>query len=218
MSRYLLFDLDGTLTESGEGIIRSVQYALEKMGKPEPDVQKLRSFIGPPLISQFMSFSGMTREEAGQAVQFYRERYSTTGIFENRPYPGIPEMLQALTGRGHVLTVASSKPEHYVRQILEHFGLTPFFREIVGAPMDEKRTEKADVIEEALKRLGLSGQRDRAIMVGDKEHDVLGARRAGIPCVAVAYGYGSEEELRQAEPWRLVSSVAELGEYLLSLN
>lgn len=218
MSRYLLFDLDGTLTESGEGIIRSVQYALEKMGKPEPDVQKLRSFIGPPLIPQFMSFSGMTREEAGQAVQFYRERYSTTGIFENRPYPGIPEMLQALTGRGHVLSVASSKPEHYVRQILEHFGLIPFFREIVGATMDEKRTEKADVIEEALKRLGLSGQRDRAIMVGDKEHDVLGARRAGIPCVAVAYGYGSEEELRQAEPWRTVSSVAELGEYLLSLN
>ena len=110
MSRYLLFDLDGTLTESGEGIIRSVQYALEKMGKPETDVQKLRSFIGPPLIPQFMSFSGMTREEAGQAVQFYRERYSTTGVFENRPYPGIPEMLQTLTDRGYVLSVASSKP------------------------------------------------------------------------------------------------------------
>ena len=218
MSRYLLFDLDGTLTESGEGIIRSVQYALEKMGKPETDVQKLRSFIGPPLIPQFMSFSGMTREEAGQAVQFYRERYSTTGVFENRPYPGIPEMLQTLTDRGYVLSVASSKPEHYVRQILEHFGLTPFFHEIVGANMDEKRTEKADVIEEALKRLGLSDQRDRAIMVGDKEHDVLGAQKAGIPCVAVTYGYGSEKELGQVSPWRLVSSVAELGEYLLSLN
>ena len=199
MSRYLLFDLDGTLTESGEGIIRSVQYALEKMGKPETDVQKLRSFIGPPLIPQFMSFSGMTREEAGQAVQFYRE-------------------LQTLTDRGYVLSVASSKPEHYVRQILEHFGLTPFFHEIVGATMDEKRTEKADVIEEALKRLGLSDQRDRAIMVGDKEHDVLGAQKAGIPCVAVTYGYGSEKELGQVSPWRLVSSVAELGEYLLSLN
>ena len=187
MSRYLLFDLDGTLTESGEGIIRSVQYALEKMGKPETDVQKLRSFIGPPLIP-------------------------------HRPYPGIPEMLQTLTDRGYVLSVASSKPEHYVRQILEHFGLTPFFHEIVGATMDEKRTEKADVIEEALKRLGLSDQRDRAIMVGDKEHDVLGAQKAGIPCVAVTYGYGSEKELGQVSPWRLVSSVAELGEYLLSLN
>ena len=165
-----------------------------------------------------MSFSGMTREEAGQAVQFYRERYSTTGVFENRPYPGIPEMLQTLTDRGYVLSVASSKPEHYVRQILEHFGLTPFFHEIVGATMDEKRTEKADVLEEALKRLGLSDQRDRAIMVGDKEHDVLGAQKAGIPCVAVTYGYGSEKELGQVSPWRLVSSVAELGEYLLSLN
>ena len=201
MYKAILFDLDGTLTESGEGITKCVQYALEKLGRPESDLEKLKVFIGPPLMEQFMKYADLDEATARKAVEYYRERYSTTGIFENCPYPGVEKLLQELRRKKYLLAVASSKPEYYVKQILDYFNLTEYFDEIVGSEMNGARTNKTEVIEETLKRLGLDHHREQVIMVGDKEHDVLGARKAGLDCVAVSYGYGTEEELAACRSW-----------------
>lgn len=213
MYKAILFDLDGTLTESGEGITKCVQYALEKLGKPESDLKKLEVFIGPPLMEQFMKYAGLDEETARRAVEYYRERYSTTGIFENRPYPGVEEMLQELKRKKYLLAVASSKPEYFVKQILDYFHLTEYFDEIVGSELNGSRTNKTEVIEETLRRLGLDKHREQVIMVGDKEHDILGARAAGLECVAVSYGYGTEEELTAAQPLKTVSSTEEILDF-----
>ena len=210
MYKAIMFDLDGTLTESGEGITKSVQYALEKIGRPEPDLEKLKVFVGPPLLDQFMKYADTDEETARQAVAFYRERYGVTGIYENSVYPGIPELLEELRRKGYLLAVASSKPENYVNQVLDYFHLSGYFDVIVGSEMNGNRTRKAQVIEETLERLKLSGHRNQVLMVGDKEHDVLGAREAGVSCVAVSYGYGTMEELEAAEPLKIVSSAEEL--------
>ncbi len=210
MYQAILFDLDGTLTESGIGITRCVQYALEKTGKPEPDLEKLLVFVGPPLMEQFMKYADLDEQTARQAVEYYRERYAVTGIFENAVYPGIPELLEELRQKGYRLAVASSKPEKYVKQILDYFQLTEYFHEIVGSEMNGNRTKKSQVIEETLRRLGLSDNRKQVLMVGDREHDVIGARQAGMDCVAVSYGYGSMEELQGAEPLQIVDSAEEL--------
>ena len=213
MYKAILFDLDVTLTESVEGITKCVQYALEKLGKPEADLKKLEVFIGPPLMEQFMKYAGLDEETARRAVEYYRERYSTTGIFENRPYPGVEEMLQELKRKKYLLAVASSKPEYIVKQILDYFHLTEYFDEIVGSELNGSRTNKTEVIEETLRRLGLDKHREQVIMVGDKEHDVLGARAAGLECVAVSYGYGTEEELTAAQPLQTVSSTEEILDF-----
>ena len=213
MYKAILFDLDGTLTESGEGITKCVQYALEKLGKPESDLKKLEVFIGPPLMEQFMKYAGLDEETARRAVEYYRERYSTIGIFENRPYPEVEEMLQELKRKKYLLAVASSKPEYFVKQILDYFHLTEYFDEIVGSELNGSRTNKTEVIEETLRRLGLDKHREQVIMVGDKEHDVLGARAAGLECVAVSYGYGTEEELTAAQPLQTVSSTEEILDF-----
>lgn len=213
MYKAILFDLDGTLTESGEGITKSVQYALEKLGKPEPDLKKLEVFVGPPLMEQFMKYASLDEENARKAVEYYRERYSTEGIFENKLYPGVEEMFQGLKQRKYILAVASSKPEYYVRQILDYFHLSEYFDEIVGSELNGSRTNKTEVIEETLKRLGFDKKREQVIMVGDKEHDVLGARAAGLECVAVTYGYGTETELAAAKPLKTASSTAEVLDF-----
>lgn len=213
MYKAILFDLDGTLTESGEGITKSVQYALGKLGKPEEDLEKLKVFIGPPLMEQFMKYADLDEETARKAVEYYRERYSEKGIFENRPYPGVEDMLKELKRKKYLLTVASSKPEYYVKQILDHFQLTGYFDEIVGSEMNGKRTDKAEVIEETLSRLHMSDKRDQVIMIGDKEHDVFGARKAGLKCIAVSYGYGTEEELKNAAPFKTVASTDEILDF-----
>lgn len=210
MYKAILFDLDGTLTESGEGITKSVQYALEKLGKPEENLEKLKVFIGPPLMEQFMKYAGFDEETARKAVEYYRERYSDNGIFENKLYPGVEDMLKELKRRKYLLAVASSKPEYYVKQILDHFQLSEYFDEIVGSELNGKRTNKTEVIEEALTRLHMSDKRDQVIMIGDKEHDVFGARKAGLNCIAVAYGYGTEEELKNAEPFKIAGSTEEI--------
>ena len=186
MYKAIFFDLDGTLTESGEGITKSVQYALEKLGKPEEDLDKLRVFIGPPLMEQFMKYADVDETEARRAVEYYRERYAVKGIFENRPYDGVENLLRELKGRGYILAV------------------------VVGSEMNGARTSKTEVIEEALKRLNMSDRRKEVLMVGDKEHDVLGARAAGLDCVAVGYGYGTKEELTAAQPLKIVASIEEL--------
>ena len=191
MYKVILFDLDGTLTESGEGITKSVQYALERIGKPEPDLEKLKVFIGPPLMEMFMQYAQIDEATAKQAVEIYRERYSVTGIFENAVYPGIENMLAQLEKKGY---------------ILDHFGLTRYFTEIGGSELNGRRTNKTEVIEDVLKRLNMDKHRDQVIMVGDKEHDVYGARKAGLECIAVSFGYGTEEELKQAKPLKIVDS------------
>ena len=210
MYKAIFFDLDGTLTASGEGITKSVQYALEKLGKPEEDLDKLRVFIGPPLMEQFMKYADVDETEARRAVEYYRERYAVKGIFENRPYDGVENLLRELKGRGYILAVASSKPEYYVTKILDYFNLSSYFEVVVGSEMNGARTSKTEVIEEALKRLNMSDRRKEVLMVGDKEHDVLGARAAGLACVAVGYGYGTKEELTAAQPLKIVASIEEL--------
>lgn len=231
MEKTILFDLDGTLTASGIGITKCVQYALEKMGHPENDLKKLEIFIGPPLITQFMEYLNISKEEAEQAVVYYRERYTTVGIFENELYPNVEKMLKTLKDNNYKLAVSSSKPEKFVKQILEHFKIEQYFDEVVGATMSEKRTDKAEVIEETLKRLGRIScsnndtnntakektiNTENIIMVGDKKHDILGARQFGIPCVAVSYGYGTMDELTSENPHKIVDTVDELLAYLLN--
>lgn len=210
MYKVIFFDLDGTLTESGEGITKSVRYALEKIGKPEEDLEKLKVFVGPPLMEQFMKYAGVDEATGRKAVEYYRERYEVKGIFENRPYEGVETMLQELKRKGYILAVASSKPEYYVKKILDYFNLTSYFTEVVGSEMNGARTSKSEVIEEALKRLNMSDRRKEVLMVGDKEHDVLGARAAGLECIAVSYGYGTLEELTEAQPLKIVDSADEL--------
>ena len=210
MYKAILFDLDGTLTDSGEGIMRSVQYALEKIGHPEPDYTRLRSFVGPPLAAQFMNYAGVDEETAKEAVRFYRERYAPTGIFENEVYDGVEEMLKRLSRKGYRLGVASSKPEPFVVKVLEHFGILEYFEVVVGSTMDGARSAKSEVIEEALARLGLSQERESVVLVGDKNYDVFGAREAGLECIAVTYGYGSFEELSDASPLKILSSPEEV--------
>ncbi|MCI8814538.1 MAG: HAD family hydrolase [Lachnospiraceae bacterium] len=215
MYRAILFDLDGTLTASAEGITKSVQYALLKLGIDEPDLKKLEGFIGPPLLDQFMNAYGMDETTARQAVVYYRERYEEKGIYENEVYPGVRELLKALKAQGYQLGVASSKPVFYVKQILERFGLTGFFAVIEGSQMDGRRTSKGEVIQEALKNLKMENCREQTVMVGDRKHDVQGAREAGIDCVAVSYGYGSVQELQQANPVMIAPAIEGVQRFFL---
>lgn len=204
----VLFDLDGTLTDPGLGITNSVMYALDRFGIHESDRTKLYTFIGPPLWDSFMRYYGMSREEADRAVDFYREYYADRGLFENAVYPGIPQMLEALKAQGKTLAVATSKPEGFSRQILDHFGLSSYFDRIAGASMDRSRSRKADVIRYALE--GLPADLGTTVMVGDREHDVLGARELGLPCVGVLYGYGDRQELETAGALAIAATVEEL--------
>lgn len=218
MIQVLLFDLDGTLTESGTGIIRSVQYALEKYGITETNEETLRRFVGPPLVDSFCKYYGFAKEQAREAVEVYRERFSKIGIFENELYPGVPELLKELKEAGFSLVIASSKPEHFVVQILDHFKISPFFDEVVGSTMDEKRTSKDEVIEEALSRIGHAEQKHEVLMIGDTEHDIVGAKTHGMECVAVAYGYGDPEKMKAERPLAITESVEELKTFLLDLK
>ena len=211
MYKAVLFDLDGTLTDSGPGLMRSVQYALEKIGHPEDDLEALRCFVGPPLLEQFMEFAGIDEETARTAIEYYRERYVPVGMFENELYPGVTDLLDELSQKGYILAVASSKPEKYVVEILKYFGIEGYFSAVVGSELNETRTKKNEVVEEALHRLGLSDRPEEAVMVGDKSHDIIGARMAGVECLAVSYGYGTMEELTSSDPLRIVRSPYEAG-------
>lgn len=215
MYRYILFDLDGTLTDPKEGITRSVQYALHSFGIDEPDLDKLEGFIGPPLKEQFMEFAGFHEKQALRAVEKYRERFSVTGLYENQIYEGIPEMLERLQEKGFLLAVASSKPTVFVEKILIHFQIDEYFTEVVGSELDGTRSDKGDVIREALRRLAVGDkEKRRAVMVGDRRHDVEGAHREGIACIGAAFGYGGREELSRAGAERIVETVTELEQAL----
>ena len=217
MKKYLLFDLDGTLTDPKVGICTCVQYALASFGIQEPDLDKLEPFIGPPLKESFMEFYQMDSETADAAVEKYRERFRDTGIFENKLYDGIPEMLKTLCGKGLFLAVASSKPTVFVERILEHFNIARYFKVVVGSELDGTRVNKDEVVEEALKRLfeDKPVQKDQVYMIGDRKFDVEGARALGVASVAVTYGYGKMEELKAARADYIVRSVEELQKFLL---
>lgn len=204
---YLLFDLDGTLTDPAEGITNSVCYALGKMGIHSEPQNELR-FIGPPLHQSFQMFYGMSEEDSFRAVEYYREYYRPTGIFENRLYDGIPEALDKLRRKGYELAVASSKPEVFVNQILDHFGIADRFAEVVGSELDGRRTDKADVIREALARL--DAVVDDCCMIGDRLHDIEGAHKVGMLAAGVTWGYGSEEELKTAKADVVLHSLEQL--------
>ena len=214
MRDLILFDLDGTLTDPAEGITNSVRYALRKHGITVNDPSALYPFIGPPLIDSFMRFYGFPKSEAVRAVDDYREYYADRGIWENKLYDGIPELLAALRNAGRTVCMATSKPEVFARKIAKHFQIDGYFHFIAGSLMDETRTKKADVISYALQSLGRT-MPDGAIMVGDRSYDVLGAHEVGLNCIGVTYGYGSAEELTSAGADALADSPQALRKLLL---
>ena len=216
MYRYVFFDLDGTLTDSKEGILNCLRYAFEKLGEPVPPEETLLQFIGPPLQESFIRWGGFTPERAAEGLRLFRERYVPIGKFENAPAPGMAELCRRLKEQGYVLALASSKPEAMCVPICERFGFAPFLDVIVGsAPGDD--WEKEDVIREAMGRLGLTeAQRDEILMVGDRKFDVLGARACGIACVGVEFfGYAQPGELAQAGAVAVVRTAEELETYIL---
>lgn len=221
MFKRILFDLDGTLTDPKIGITKCAQYALKHFGIEE-DADNLTKFIGPPLIDSFMEFFGFSEEQAREAASVYRERFAPIGKFENEVYDGIPEMLSALKDKGIVLAVASSKPELFVEQILDHFDLLKYFDVVTGSLMDETRTKKEEVMEEALKRLGLEPQISdnkahdcETAMVGDRKFDIISANSYGLTSVGVRFGYAEPMELENAGADFIAETVEELSEFLL---
>ncbi len=209
MTKNILFDLDGTLTDSGEGIINCAILALEHFGLPIPSREALRVIVGPPLDQSFIRF-GVPADRTDEAIRVYRSRYTTVGKFENYPYPGIRETLQALKAAGHRLFVATSKPEGMSVEILEKFELAQYFELICGATLDGSRSHKADVIAYLL---GQVESLENVVMVGDTKFDVLGAKEHSIPTIGVAWGYGTREEMLEAG----AVAIAEKPEDLLTL-
>ncbi|MBQ7380461.1 MAG: HAD family hydrolase [Clostridia bacterium] len=209
----IFFDLDGTLTDPAEGITNSVAYALEKFGIKVSDRSELYRFIGPPLVNAFMEYYGFTKENAEKALAYYREYFAPKGIFENAVIEGIPEMLSVLKANGKRLFVATSKPEPFAIQILEHFALDGYFDGIFGSTMDETRNTKDAVIAYALTESG--ADKDDTVMVGDRHHDIDGAKKNDMKSVGVLFGYGSREELRDAGADDIAETVDQLQKILL---
>lgn len=216
MSNYdvILFDLDGTLTNSELGITSCVSYALNHFGIQVDDLSSLRKFIGPPLIDSFMQYYDFSREQAEEAVVKYRERFSTVGLFENELYPNIDVLLDKLKQRGKLIATATSKPENFAVKILEHFGLDGYFDEICGAEynVNGNRNSKEEVIRYALNRMGVQDL-SSAVLVGDTKFDVEGAKAVGIDCVGVLYGFGDRDELKGTVA--IAESVEDLEKILL---
>ena len=210
MSKTILFDLDGTITDSGEGIMNCAELALRHFGLPVPDRETLRVFVGPPLDETFVKF-GVPQDQADEAIRVYRSRYTTVGKFENYPYPGVETLLENLQSLGHKLYIATSKPEHMSVEILEHFGLAKYFTMICGATMDGSRSKKADIISYLLAK---AGDADNILMVGDTAYDVIGANAHGIPAIGVAWGYGKVADMEAAGAAGIASTMEELFQLL----
>ena len=211
--RAVLFDLDGTLTDPKLGITRSIQHALRKRGLPVPDADALSPCIGPPLEQSFRERFGLSPDDARSAVADYREYFEPHGMYENAVYPGIQELLAGLRAGGVRLAVATSKPTVYAERILAHFALAEHFEHVVGSFLDGRRSDKAELVADALALLD-GVPRERAVLVGDRRHDLVGARANGIAAIAVGYGYGAREELLGAGAERVAESVAALGRLL----
>lgn len=217
MYHYIFFDLDGTLTDSKEGILNCLRYAFEKLGKPIPPEESLIKFIGPPLQASFMERGGCTQEEAAAGLEAFRERYEPIGKYENAPAPGLVDLCARLKQAGYVLALSSSKPEHLCVDICQRFGFAPSLSTITGSPLHGDLT-KADIIRETIRRLGLTdADKPRILMVGDRKYDVEGARACGIDCAGVEFfGYAAPGELAEAGAVAVVRSAEELESFILN--
>lgn len=223
--KYILFDLDGTLTDSGPGIMNAVQYALSSYGIEETEYEKLRLFIGPPLDKSFMERYGFSREKAFEGIARFREYYTDKGIYENNVYEGIPELLQRLKDDGRILAIASSKPLVQVHRVLSHFDIDKYFDVVMGCELDGTRSAKDEVIEEVLRLLATCEDqehpldpkfiKENTVMVGDRSYDAEGAKKHNLPCIGVLYGYGNRKEFEDAGVKTIAASVNELDKMLL---
>lgn len=214
--KYIFFDLDGTLTNPAEGITNSVAHALKYYGISVSDKTQLYKFIGPPLAQSFSEFYGFSPDRAKEAVDKYREYFADTGIFENKVYDYIPEVLSKLKKAGFSLAMATSKPEVFAKRIADKFELTQYFDFIGGSLLDNSRTDKGEVIEYVLS--SLKADREKTIMVGDRSHDILGAKKCSVKSVGVLYGFGNREELEKAGADYIAETPTQLGNLLLSLQ
>lgn len=204
----VLFDLDGTLTDPGQGITNSVAYALKKFGIDVEDRKELYKFIGPPLYESFMKHYGFSQEKAETAVSYFREYFRDTGIFENEVYEGITDLLEKIKKSGRKIILATSKPEEFAKRILSHFSLDKYFDFVAGATMDSSRVEKSDVIAYALKESGYADK--NAVMIGDRLHDIHGAKENGLDSIGVLFGYGSRKELEDAGADYIAETVSDI--------
>ena len=220
---YLLFDLDGTLTRSGDGIINAALYALESVGIHETDMEKMMTFIGPPLEESFETHYGFNEEESKALIAKYKEYYDEKGVYESAPYEEIPETLARLREEGYYITIASSKPQDLVDLVTDHFGLAEYFRIRCGATMDRTVAKKPDVIRMLLRKIseetGVSVEEilQKSVMMGDRKYDILGAHEVGIPCIGVSYGYAPEGELEEYGAERIASTPRDIIEKLKGL-
>lgn len=210
---YILFDLDGTLTDPAIGITNSVMYALKKYGVEVGDRRELYKFIGPPLMDSFEEYYGFSKEEAKTAVEYYRKYYRDKGMFENLVYDGFEDLLKTLKDSNKTLIVATSKPEVFAKQILEHFDIAKYFTYIAGSNLDGTRVRKDEVIRYALESCNITDL-SKAIMIGDREHDIIGAKKTGINSIGVLFGYGSRNELEKSGADFIVDTVADIGKVL----
>ena len=213
MYNIFLFDLDGTLTDPGEGITNSVAYALNKFGIEVIDKTTLYNFIGPPLVDSFMKYYGFNKEDALLAVDYYRVYFGVTGIFENRVFDDIPELLDTIKKSGRKIALATSKPEQYAVRILEHFDLLKYFDFVGAATMDETRSKKTDVIKYTLDSLGVV-DKSNVVMVGDRHHDIKGAVQNGLDSIGVLFGYGNQEELEIAGATYIAETVNDILKFI----
>ena len=214
--KYILLDLDGTLTNPEIGITKSVQYALKAFGIIEENLGNLRKYIGPPFWVSLKEYHGIREDQIEEVIAKYREYFSVTGIYENEVYEGIEECLAKLKAAGKKLILATSKPEIYANKILEHFGLVDYFTDVCGATMDSSRSNKEAVIRYALDRNHITDL-DSVVMVGDRLHDVEGAKAVGIASIGVLYGFGSKEELEEYNADWIAESVEELYEIIMKI-
>ncbi len=212
--KYIFFDLDGTLTDPAEGILNCIEHSIKKLGLFAKR-EELKCFIGPPLLDTYMKFFNIPRETAEKAVEYYRERFSVTGLFENKLYAGIPEALKRLKDSGKHLVIATSKPEIYTKRITDHFGITEYFDFIAGALLDHSRVEKADVIAHAVREL--SADVEGSVMIGDRKFDIEGAAENGIKGYGVLWGYGSQKELALSGAEKCFETVSEMTDFLIEL-
>ena len=209
----IMFDLDGTLVNSEEGVTKTVQYALSACGIEENNQDTLRRCIGPPLIDAFMEYYGMTEAEGLKALEKYRERYKTTGVYENEIFPDVEYVLKTLKENGKKVALATSKPHIFAREVLKSFNLTKYFDIIVGAEFDGTRNDKADVIKEVLNQ---AGEYKKPVMIGDRKHDVEGAKKNGLPCIGVSFGFAPEGELEEYGAIAIADDMNNLLEILLT--
>lgn len=213
MSKYILFDLDGTLTDSAEGITKSLQYGLNKLGIHVENIKDLEIFVGPPLANAAMEYYGLTQEQADLMLIYYREKFKSEGIFQNKVYEGIPKLLFKLKNNGNKCGLATSKPEVFAVQILEYFHLDQYFDFIIGNTLDDQRPTKSEIIRCALE-MAKGYDLSEVFMVGDRKYDIQGAKENGIKSIGVSYGYGSKEELEAAGADAIAASVSELEKIL----